>query len=158
MFVEPIRSSEHELYSAPLFRSDNEQLRSALFRRSPANNIGCYRFPGTLVPKALSHAPAKVWQQISAHVILAEKLDESVGWRSDLGDELVKASRARGQFKSPVAATTHGRGRIRQIARRSVPASLALTSGDDRCHALSAPPLALTSGDDRPHALSAPPR
>jgi hypothetical protein len=61
--------------------------------------MGFNEFPGVLVPKALSRAPARVWQSIRAHVILAEKLDENVGWGSDIGDELVEASRARGHSK-----------------------------------------------------------
>jgi hypothetical protein len=77
-------------------------------RFSPADDPALDEFPGSLVPKALRGAPARIGQQIRAHVILAEKFDESVGRRNAISDEAVEAGGSRDHSKPlwPRALTT----------------------------------------------------
>jgi hypothetical protein len=74
-------------------------------RFSPADNPALDEFLGSLVPKSVNGAPARIGQQIRAHVILAEKFDEGAERRSAIGDEVVEAGSARDHSKPLLAAS-----------------------------------------------------
>jgi hypothetical protein len=66
---------------------------------APANGLDFDEIPRALVPKALMGAPAKVWQQVRAYMILAQQLHERVGLGIDVREEFLKAGCARGHPK-----------------------------------------------------------